>query len=146
MANINIKDIARLSGVGIATVSRVINQTGYVSEKTRKKVMDVISEYNYIPNNNARNLKLTQSENIALFVKYISNPFFLKMMEIIQQEVASRGYSLLVQNVGESPDELDFAISESMQRNLCGLIIIGGSYSSYTEAKFKHHSAFRLHR
>lgn len=137
MANINIKDIARLSGVGIATVSRVINQTGYVSEKTRKKVMDVINEYNYIPNNNARNLKLTQSENIALFVKYISNPFFLKMMEIIQQEVASRGYSLLVQNVGESPDELDFAISESMQRNLCGLIIIGGSYSSYTEAKFK---------
>ncbi len=37
MANINIKDIAKLSGVGIATVSRVLNQTGYVSEKTRKK-------------------------------------------------------------------------------------------------------------
>ena len=62
MANINIKDIAKLSGVGIATVSRVLNQTGYVSEKTRKKVLDVINEYNYIPNNNARNLKLTQSE------------------------------------------------------------------------------------
>ena len=83
MANINIKDIAKLSGVGIATVSRVLNQTGYVSEKTRKKVLDVINEYNYIPNNNARNLKLTQSENIALFVKYISNPFFEKMIEMI---------------------------------------------------------------
>ena len=137
MAGINSKDIARLSGVGIATVSRVINQTGYVSEKTRKKVMDVISEYNYIPNNNARNLKLTQSENIALFVKYISNPFFEKMIVTIQQEVASRGYPLHIQNVDESSDELDFAISESMQRNLCGLIILGGSYSSYTEAKFR---------
>lgn len=137
MANINIKDIARLSGVGIATVSRVINQTGSVSEKTRKKVMDVINEYNYIPNNNARNLKLTQSENIALFVKYISNPFFEKMIEIIQQEVESRGYPLQIQNVDENSDELDFAISESMQRNLCGLIIMGGAYSSYTEAKFK---------
>lgn len=137
MANINIKDIAKLSGVGIATVSRVLNQTGYVSEKTRKKVLDVINEYNYIPNNNARNLKLTQSENIALFVKYISNPFFEKMIEIIQQEVASRGYPLLIQNVDENSDELDVAISESMQRNLCGLIIMGGSYSSYTEAKFR---------
>lgn len=136
-ANINIKDIARLSGVGIATVSRVINQTGSVSEKTKKKVMDVINEYNYIPNNNARNLKLTQSENIALFVKYISNPFFAKMINTIQEEMASRGYPLLIQNVDENTDEMDVAISESMQRNLCGVIIMGGSYFNYSEAKFR---------
>lgn len=137
MANINIKDIARLSGVGIATVSRVLNQTGSVSDKTKKKVMDVINEYNYIPNNNARNLKLTQSENIALIVKYMSNPFFIKMIDVIEIEMASRGYPLLIQNVDESSDELDIAISESMHSNLCGVIIMGGSFSSYTEAKFK---------
>ncbi|MGF7145155.1 LacI family transcriptional regulator [Anaerotaenia torta] len=137
MANINIKDIARLSGVGIATVSRVINQTGSVSEKTRKKVMDVINEYNYIPNNSARNLKLTQSDNIALIVKYTSNPFFIKMMDVIETEMSSRGYPLLIQNVDDSSDELDIAISESMHSNLCGVIIMGGSFSSYTEAKFK---------
>lgn len=137
MANINIKDIARLSGVGIATVSRVINGTGKVSEKTKKKVMDVINEHNYIPNNNARNLKLTQSENIALIVKYMSNPFFIKMMDIIEVEMESRGYPLLIQNVDDSSDELDVAISESMHSNLCGVIILGGSFSSYTEAKFK---------
>ena len=137
MANINIKDIAKLSGVGIATVSRVINQTGSVSEKTRKKVMDVINEYNYIPNNNARNLKLTQSENIALIVKYMSNPFFIKMMDVIEAEMESIGYPLLIRNVDDSSDELDVAISESMHSNLCGVIIMGGSFSSYTEAKFK---------
>lgn len=137
MTNINIKDIARLSGVGIATVSRVLNQTGSVSEKTRKKVMDVINEYNYIPNNNARNLKLTQTENIALFVKYMSNPFFSKMIDVIEKEMASRGYPLFIQNVDESYDELDIAISEAIHRNLCGVIIMGGSYSSYTEAKFR---------
>jgi DNA-binding LacI/PurR family transcriptional regulator len=136
MANINIKDIARLSGVGIATVSRVINQTGSVSDKTKKKVMDVINEYNYIPNNNARNLKLTQSENIALIVKYMSNPFFIKMIDVIETEMASRGYPLLLQNADDSSDELDIAISESMHSNLCGVIIMGGSFSSYTEAKF----------
>lgn len=136
MSNINIKDIARLSGVGIATVSRVINQTGSVSEKTRLKVMNVINEYNYIPNNNARNLKMTQSENIALFVKYMSNPFFAKMIDVIEKEMAYRGYPLVIQNVDETSDELDVAISESMNRNLCGAIIMGGSFSSYTEAKF----------
>lgn len=137
MANINIKDIAKLSGVGIATVSRVINQTGSVSERTKKRVMDVINEYNYIPNNNARNLKLTQTENIALIVKYMSNPFFIKMMDVIQVEMESRGYPLLIQNVDDSSDELDVAISESMHSNLCGVIIMGGSFSSYTEAKFQ---------
>lgn len=137
MANITITDIARLSGVGIATVSRVINQTGSVSEKTRKKVMEVINEYNYIPNNNARNLKMTQSDNIALFVKYISNPFFSKMIDVIETEMASRGFPLLIQSVDDMTDELDVAISESMHRNLCGVMIMGGSYSSYTEAKFK---------
>ncbi|HEX3076775.1 MAG TPA: LacI family DNA-binding transcriptional regulator [Lachnospiraceae bacterium] len=137
MANITITDIARISGVGIATVSRVINQTGSVSKKTQKKVMDVINEYNYIPNNNARNLKMTQSDNIALFVKYVSNPFFGKMIDVIEKEMASRGFPLLIQNVDDMTDELDVAISESMQRNLCGVMIMGGSYSSYTEAKFK---------
>lgn len=137
MTNINIKDIARISGVGIATVSRVINQTGSVSEKTKKKVLDVINEYNYIPNNNARNLKLTQSENIAVFIKYMSNPFFSKMIDVIEKEMASRGYPLFVQNVDESMDELDVAISEAMHRNLCGVIIMGGSYSEYTESKFR---------
>lgn len=53
----NIKDIARLSGVGIATVSRVINNSGVVSDATRAKVMAVVREHNYIPNGNASNLK-----------------------------------------------------------------------------------------
>lgn len=75
--DVNIKDIARISGVGISTVSRVINNKGPVSKSTREKVMSVVKEYNYIPNSNARNLKTTQSKNIALMVKGITNPFSL---------------------------------------------------------------------
>ncbi|MBD5460461.1 MAG: LacI family transcriptional regulator [Lachnospiraceae bacterium] len=137
MADINIKDIARLSGVGIATVSRVLNQTGAVSEKTRKRVMDVIEQYHYIPNSSARNLKLTRSKNIGVFVKYMSNPFFYMMLEVIEEELTAQGYSLLVQDIGENQNEMDVAISEAMQRNLCGVILMGGSFDSYTSEKFR---------
>ncbi len=133
---INIKDIAKLSGVGISTVSRVINNTGSVSDATRKKVMDVISANNYIPNNSARNLKIVQSKNIALLVKGITNPFFNKMIRVIEQGVALRGYPLMIQNVDTSVDELDMAIQEAQDRNLCGVIIMGGSYT-YSDEKFR---------
>ena len=55
----NIKDIAKMANVGVGTVSRVLNNHPNVKESTRKKVMDVINEINYIPNNSARNLKQT---------------------------------------------------------------------------------------
>jgi len=133
---VNIKDIAKLSGVGISTVSRVINNTGSVSEATQKKVMDVVSAYNYIPNNSARNLKIAQSKNIALLVKGITNPFFNKMIRVIEQGVALRGYPLMIQNVDVTDNELDIAIREAQDRNLCGVIIMGGTYT-YSEERFR---------
>ena len=133
---VTIKEIAKLSGVGITTVSRVINNSGPVSPKTREKVMAVVREYNYVPNNSARNLKSNQSKSIALLVKSITNPFFQKMINVIEQKVSLRGYQLIIQNVTRLQNELDIAISETKDRNLQGVIIMGGSFS-YTEAKFK---------
>jgi LacI family transcriptional regulator len=133
---ITIKEIAKLSGVGITTVSRVINNSGPVSPKTREKIMSVISEYNYIPNNNARNLKSTQSNSVALLVKSIANPFFQKMINVIKQKVALRGYQLIIQNVEDTENELDVAIQEAQDRNLQGIIIMGGSFN-YSPVKFK---------
>ena len=78
MAFVTIKDIAKIAGVGASTVSRVINCHPDVNEKTRKHVLKIIEESNYIPNDNARNLKITDSKNIAVLVKGISNPFFLR--------------------------------------------------------------------
>ncbi len=132
---ITIKDIARLAGVGISTVSRVINNSGSVSDETRKKVLGIVNQYNYIPNNSARNLKITQSKNIALLVKGITNPFFNKMIRKIEQEIALRGYTLMISNVNDNSHELDIAIQETQDNNLCGVIIMGGSYDC-TEEKF----------
>jgi len=84
MKNLNIKDIAKIAGVGVTTVSRVLNNRPDVKDETRQKVLSVMSEYNYIPNNSARNLKRNTSNNIGVLVKGIHNPFFSKMIKSIE--------------------------------------------------------------
>ncbi|WP_339203752.1 LacI family DNA-binding transcriptional regulator [Paenibacillus sp. FSL R5-0636] len=132
----NIKDIARLSGVGIATVSRVINNSGVVSDTTRAKVMAVVREHNYIPNGNASNLKKTRSNTIALMVKGISNPFFADMIKEVERQVNLRGCPLMIQHVEDGVDEIDIALQLVKEKNLYGVIFMGGTYD-HSEDKFK---------
>ena len=69
MSKITIVDVARLSGVGVSTVSRVINGHIDVSAKTREKVLSVIKETGYVPNDSARNLKRTDAKCIGVVIK-----------------------------------------------------------------------------
>lgn len=133
---VTIKDIAEKSGVGISTVSRVLNNTGYVSDTVRQKVMSVVRDYNYVPNASARNLKAGESKNISLLVKGITNPFFNKMIRVIEEKCALRGYPLLIQNVDDHTNEMELAIRERRDRNLCGAILMGGSFE-YSEEHFQ---------
>ena len=64
----NIKEMAKLAGVSCATISRVLNDSGYVKEDTRKKVMEIIKEYNYTPNMIARSLSSKDSFNIGVII------------------------------------------------------------------------------
>lgn len=132
----NIKDIAKLSGVGISTVSRALNNTGPVSETTRAKIMEVIKQYNYIPNESARNLKMTQSRTIALMVKGITNPFFSNMIKEVERQVNLRGCPLLIQHVEDGVDELNAAIHLAKEKNLYGVIFMGGTFD-HDESKFR---------
>lgn len=65
----NIKDIAKLAQVGVSTVSRVLNNHPDVKESTRQKILEVIKESNYIPNNSARILKTTKHKKYRGFSK-----------------------------------------------------------------------------
>ena len=69
-----IKDIARLSGCGVATVSRVLNDHPDVSDETRQKVMAVVEEHGFQPNANAKHLKQQTSTSIVIIVKGIMTP------------------------------------------------------------------------
>ena len=82
---ITIKDIARICGVGVSTVSRAINNHPDINPVTKQAIMDTIEKYGYIPNNSARNLKRTDAKCIAILVKGLTNPFFAKMIRIIEK-------------------------------------------------------------
>ncbi len=136
LGSVNIKDIAKFAGVGVATVSRVVNNTGIVSQATREKVLEVIRKYDYVPNNSARNLKLSQSKTIALLVKGFTNPLFVEMMKEAEQQVNLRGYTLLVQATEEERDAPNLALELAKEKNLCGIIFLGGNHNCSDE-KFR---------
>ena len=76
MEQITIKEVAKLCGVGVSTVSRAINNHPDINPETKQKILDVIREYNYVPNNSARNLKRADSNTIAVVIKEISNSYW----------------------------------------------------------------------
>jgi len=91
-----IKDIAKLAGVSVATVSRVINEDAGVAEKLRNKVLQVIKETNYVPNTVGRNLRKSKSDMILIMLPTLSNPFYSKILKGIEQRASENGYGVLV--------------------------------------------------
>ncbi len=136
MDTITIKDIARICGVGVSTVSRALNNHPDINPETRTKIMEVVEEYNFIPNNSARNLKITDSKTIAILVKGISNPFFMKMIKVMEDEIQRKKYSLALHHVDANEDEVDVAIELVKEKRLRGIIFLGG-YFTHTKEKLE---------
>lgn len=133
MGSINIKDIARLCGVGVSTVSRAINNHPDINPETKDMIMQVIKENNYIPNNSARNLKRTDSRAIAVLIKGIGNPFFSKMIRVFEEEIQKKKYSFILQRVDEQEDEVDVALELIKEKKPRGIVFLGGYFSHSKE-------------
>lgn len=128
MDTITIKDIAKLCGVGVSTVSRAINNHPDINEETRTKIMEVIKENNFIPNNSARNLKRTDSNTIAVLIKGITNPFFSSIIKIFERKIKEEKYSFILQHVDDREDEIDVAIELIKEKKLKGIVFLGGHF------------------
>lgn len=133
MDTVTIKDIAKMCGVGVSTVSRAINNHPDINQTTKDMIMNVIKDHNYVPNNSARNLKRQDAKCIAVLVKGISNPFFSSMIDIIERETHKRKYSFILQRVEELANELDVAIELVKEKKLRGIIFLGGNFSHNIE-------------
>lgn len=96
MKNVTIKDVAKVAGVSIATVSRVINNNPFVNKDLEHKVLSVIKQLNYYPNSVARSLKNRSTLTIGFLVSDISNNFFTKMSRAIEDVIQLHNYNLLV--------------------------------------------------
>ena len=91
-----IKDIAKLSNVGIATVSRVINNSGKVSESTKKRVLEVIEETGYSPNLNARSLSSKKSYSLSYVVPDMGNSFYGIIYSSLESTLIKSNYRTIV--------------------------------------------------
>lgn len=136
MEEITIKDIARMCGVGVSTVSRAINNHPDINPETKEMILSVIKEHSYIPNNSARNLKRTDARSIAVLVKGMTNPFFSSMIKVMEAEIKKRKYSLVLLHVDFNEDEVDVALEQIKEKRLRGIIFLGGHFS-HSEEKLK---------
>ncbi len=130
---VTIKDIARLSGVSITTVSRVLNNRPDVSDESRRRVEAVIQSTNYIPNNSARELVRTDSNNIGLVVRGVANPFYTDIIHAIESAVTEAGYTLVMQQIGSDKDEVSHGAVMQREKRLRGIIFLGGRFDYTAE-------------
>ena len=98
---VSITDVARHAGVGVGTVSRVINRSGNVSEETRRKILNSIRELGYVPNRIAQGLRSNHYKSVVLIAD-LENPQFNKVIKGVYSQVESRGYMLSVCHVGDT--------------------------------------------
>ena len=121
-----IKDIARMSGVGVTTVSRVLNDHPDVSEETRRRVLAVVAEQGFQPNTNARHLKQQTSASIAIIVKGTMNMLFADLVERCQQLLQDAGQNAAVYYLDEDANEVVYAVQLCRERKPLGILFLGG--------------------
>lgn len=119
-----IKDVARMAGVSTATVSAVVNDTAYVSPVLRKKVLGAIADLRYAPSFVARSLRRGRSELIAIVVSDLANPFFARIVCSAEASVAAWGYSLVVFNSDEKPDNEKRIIARIRMLSCDGILLV----------------------
>ncbi|WEK55544.1 MAG: LacI family DNA-binding transcriptional regulator [Candidatus Cohnella colombiensis] len=143
---VTIYDIAAKAGVSAMTVSRVINNTGKISDKTRMKVRRMMDELGYVPNHMARSLVLQQSNMLFLLITDITNPFYTTLARGAEDAANKYGYRLLFGNSDEKIDkELDY-LDTILTTRADGVLIApaGDASLSHLEALRKHRVPFVL--
>ncbi|MBQ5325758.1 MAG: LacI family DNA-binding transcriptional regulator [Oscillospiraceae bacterium] len=128
-----IKDIARESGYAVGTVSRVLNNHPDVSEKARKKIMEVVDKYNFRLNSNAKHLKQQAGSSIAIIVKGADNMLFASMLGQMQNDIENKGYECLIYYINENDNELEEAIQICNDRKPMGILFLGSNYRAFRE-------------
>jgi LacI family transcriptional regulator len=119
-----IKDVAREAGVSTATVSNVINNTKYVTDVTRERVLRAIKSCNYYANAHARTLASGRSNIIGLLVSDISNPFFPELVKSIEEAAFECGYSVILVNTNYDAKRAADYVRRLIELNVAGVALM----------------------
>ena len=126
-----IKDLAKKTGYGVATVSRVLNNQPNVSEKARKAILKAVEESGFQINDNAKQLKQKNATSILVVVKGTSNEMFGSLVETIQSEVAKTDYPLIVDYIDEDDNEVLRAVRLCREKKPLGILMLGGNMDHF---------------
>ena len=121
---VNISDVAKRAGVSVATVSRVINQNGYVSKETKERVQQVIEELNYTPNLIGKNFRRKKTDTVLVLMPTITNNYFSDIIGGIEGCARKYGYKLILSSTGNEVErELGF-LQYALNKLADGAILI----------------------
>ncbi len=126
----NIYDIAREAGVSIATVSRVINNKGTVSENTRAKVEAILKKSGYTPSAIARGMVSKSLKTVAVLTIDIRVPHYAQQAYTIEQEFSRRGYEVILCNTGGGVEATIRYLRAVMEKQVDGIILVGSIFAS----------------
>jgi LacI family transcriptional regulator len=122
-----IQDVAKRAGVSTMTVSRVINDSGYVSQKTRENVEIAIDELGYVPNMLGPSLRFSQTMAVAMVLTDITNPFWTTVARGVEDVAHENGYSTILCNTDESEEKQEQYIHMLLRRRVDGIIFVPAS-------------------
>ena len=125
-----IVDVAKLAGVTPTTVSRVINNRGYISEKTRNKVYGAMDELGYQPNEIARSLTKQKSNTIGVIVPHISHPYFAKLISNLENEASKKDYKIILCNSKEKAEKEKQYLDMCKSNRVAGIVLCSGNVES----------------
>ncbi|MBB3126237.1 LacI family transcriptional regulator [Paenibacillus rhizosphaerae] len=131
---VTIEDVAKQAGVGIATVSRALNNSGGISEKTKARIMQVIDEMGFVPNTSAQSLKIRQTRQIALAVPDIRNAIIPDIAWSVEQAAKQHGYRVVqINTLGNARLELE-TLREIKKLHVDGLVLMPLAYPKPLES------------
>lgn len=119
-----IREVARLAGVSVATVSKALNGTGNVSETLRTRVVTAARALGYAPHASARSLRSGATRILGLLVADLANPYFLRLVESVERLSSAAGYSVILCNSGEDPEREERHLAMLMSQRADGVFLI----------------------
>ena len=124
----NIYDIAELAGVSIATVSRVLNDSPHVAEKTKLRVRRIMEEHDYVPSGFSRSLSLNSMKTIGLICPDVADPYLARAVACLEHSFRNFGYDCILCCSGYAYEDRQIAVSSILQRRVDAVVLIGSGY------------------
>lgn len=121
---VDIRDVASLARVSIATVSRTINHVSTVDPALAARVRKAVADLNYFPNTQARALVSGKSKLLGLIVSEITNPFFPELIHEFEQVAISKGYEILIGSTNYEPKTMELCARRMLERKVDGVAIM----------------------